>query len=551
MIEELHVSNLALIERASLEFSPGLTVLTGETGTGKTALLGAIKLVIGARADASSVRDGEREAVVEALFSLDDVHARRLAERGFEVSDGQLVVRRRVGADGRSRCYLNDGLSTVGALEASAGSLVELHGQHEHQRLLAPRTHRSFLDAWGAAELDAPIAAYGEAFDAWRDATARLEEARSAARSSSERLEEARFLCSQVDAVGPLPGELDELEARLPILRDGESLALAAAEALAILRSEGGVLELLGSVRRALARCAGTDPRLDALYERLEGQLADADDLALELRSYREQVEFDPEALAAALDRIGQLDGLVRRFGPTYDEMLARWEEAQRLVSLQDDEAGTLSRLERAASEATRVLEDAARSLEEARGRCASAFSAELGERVAELAMGGASFEMQCQPLPMDQWTREASCRYELLYAPAPNVAARPLARIASGGELSRVMLALECMVDLDEDAVLVFDEVDAGIGGATANAVADLIARLAASRQVIVVTHLAQIATRADRHLLVERGDDGGAARTTIRPIEGEERVAEIARMLAGTADGEALAHARTLLGM
>ena len=551
MIEELHVSDLALIERASLEFSPGLTVLTGETGTGKTALLGAIKLVIGARADASSVRDGEREAVVEALFTLDDAHARRLAERGFESSDGQLVVRRRVGADGRSRCYLNDGLSTVGALEASAGSLVELHGQHEHQRLLAPRTHRSFLDAWGAAELDAPLAAYGEAFDAWRAASARFEDARDAARTSSERLEEARFLCTQVDAVGPMPGELDELEARLPILRDGESLALAAAEALAILRSEGGALELLGSARRTLERCAGTDPQLDSLCERLEGQLADADDLALELRSYREQVEFDPEALAAALDRIGQLDGLVRRFGPTYDEMLARWEEAQRLVSLQDDEAGTLARLERAATEATRVLEDAARSLEQARDRCASAFCAELGERVEELAMGGASFEMQCQPLPMDQWTREASCRYELLYAPAPNVAPRPLARIASGGELSRVMLALECMVDLDEDAVLVFDEVDAGIGGATANAVADLIARLASSRQVIVVTHLAQIATRADRHLLVEREDGGGTARTTIRPIEGEERVAEIARMLAGTVDGEALAHARTLLGM
>ena len=550
MIEELRVSNLALIESASLEFSPGLTVLTGETGAGKTALLGAIKLVIGARADAASVRDGQREAVVEALFSLDPAHGQRLAEQGLETSDGQLVVRRRVSADGRSRCYLNDSLSTVGALEASAGLLVELHGQHEHQRLLAPRVHLSFLDAWAASELDGPRAAYAAAFDAWREACARFDEARDSARVSAEKLDEARFLCAQVEAVGPLPGELDELEASLPILRDGESLALAASEALAILRSEGGILELMGGARRALARCAGTDPRLDALIERLEGQLADADDLALELRAYRERVEFDPEALAAALERLGQLDGLVRRFGPTYDEMLARWEEAQRLIALQDDEAGLLSRLEQAATEATRALETAAVELEEARGRCAAAFTAELGVRVSELAMGGASFSLQCQRLPMEQWTRDASCRYELLYAPAPNVAPRPLARIASGGELSRVMLAIECMVDVDEDAVLVFDEVDAGIGGATANAVADLIARLAASRQVIVVTHLAQIATRADRHLLVERHDDGGVARTTIRPIEGDERVAEVARMLAGSVDDEALAHARTLLG-
>ncbi|MGI6220343.1 MAG: DNA repair protein RecN [Coriobacteriales bacterium] len=550
MIEELHVSNLALIESATLEFSPGLTVLTGETGTGKTALLGAIKLIIGSRADASSVRDGQREAVVEALFSVNAEQETALAEQGLEAADGQLVARRRLSADGRSRCYLNGGMATVGALEASVGSLVELHGQHEHQRLLTPRSHRLFLDAWGDEAISPLREGYAAAFDAWRVASDRLAEARDSARLTSEKLEEARFLCAQVEAVGPQPGELDELEARLPILRDGESLARSAAEALAIMRSEGGALELLGSARRALARGEGTDPRLDALGERLEGQLADIEDLALELRSYGEQVEFDPEALAAALERLGQLDGLVRRFGPTYDEMLSRWEEAQRLVALHDDEAGMLGRLERAADEAARNLQAAAAALEDARRETATAFCAELGVRVAELAMTGASFEMSCTELEMGQWTRDASCRYELLYAPAPTVAPRPLARIASGGELSRVMLALECMVDADEGAVLVFDEVDAGIGGATARAVADLIERLAATRQVIVVTHLAQIATRADAHLLVERHDDGETARTVIRPIDGEERVAEIARMLSGSVDDESLAHARMMLG-
>lgn len=552
MIEELRIRNLALIEEASMEFSRGFTVLTGETGAGKTALLGGIKLATGARAEAGMIREGCGECVVEAVFSIDDAEAAVLEYTGFQTDDGMALVRRRVSRDGRSRCYVNDEMASVKGLSFAMGSLVELHGQHDQQALLSPQRHVGYLDSWAGDAVAHIKEEYSHAFAGYCNAKASLDEAAKRASASEYQVEQARFVCSQIDPVNPGDDEHDELEAKLPVLRNGESLATAASSALTALRAEGGAVDILASAMQELQRAGGTDPKLDDMATRLADLVAAMEDLGLDLRAYRDEVEFDPEALEKALDRLGQLDGLVRRFGPTYEAMLDSWRQSRDILDSVDCGSSAIAKLEKDAAAAESRLRQAADALCEARTRAASRFCEELASNVADLAMQGSSFKFAETELDLPSWTVNGPCRYELLYAPAQGMTPKPLSKIASGGELSRVMLAIECMGELESSRkTMVFDEIDAGIGGAAANAVADRLAELATRHQVIVVTHLAQIAARADNHLLVSKETQHDMPATTIKPICGEERVAEVARMLSGSADATALDHARSMLGM
>ena len=550
MIEEMRIRGLALIEDATLRFSDGLTVLTGETGAGKTALLGGIRLATGGRADASAVREGCKEAVVEAAFSLDEDSRVQLEEMGFEVEDGTAIVKRRVSRDGRSRCYINDCMASVKGLSGSIGSLVELHGQHEHQALLSPANHVKYLDRWAGDEIEPARETYAEALSEYRRAKGELDRAEELVRASDFQIEQARFVCSQIDPVDPGPSEHDDLEEQLPILRNGESLAMAASGALEAIRGDGNAIDLVAQAQHELEGVAGTDRRLDQISERLGSCMVSLEDIAMELREYRDGVEFDPEALQRVLDRLGELDGLVRRFGPSYEAMLDQWRESKEILETSATGSDRIEQLQADVEAAQGRLETAASELRARRRSAASRFCEELAANVSELAMQGAVFEMREEELPLDSWTATGSCRYELLYAPAGGMTPRPLSKIASGGELSRVMLAIECMTDAgDQRKTLVFDEVDAGVGGSTANAVADRLAELAQKQQVIVVTHLAQIAAHAQTHLLVSKSTDGREARTTIERLDPEQRVAEIARMLSGTIDEASMQHARTML--
>lgn len=551
MIEEIRIRNLALIEDATMRFSDGLTVLTGETGAGKSALLGGIRLAIGGRADASSVRDGSQAAVVEAVFDLDGESRDELEEMGFDVEGGTAIVRRRISRDGHSRCYINDGLASVKGLSSAMGKLVDLHGQHEHQSLLSPQNHVRYLDRWAVDSIAPAREAYSQALAAYRSAEAVLDHAKELARSSDFQIEQARFVCSQIDPVDPGPTEHDDLERELPILRNGENLALAASGALDALRADGNAIDLVSQAQHELSGVAGTDDRLDRIGSRLESCMVSLEDIAMELREYRDDVEFDPVALQQALDRLGELDGLVRRFGPTYEAMLEQWRESREVLETSVSGPDEIGRLESEAARAQAEVERAAEVLRERRAEASSRFCRELADNVSELAMEGSVFAMREEELPMRSWTSNGSCRYELLYSPDENMAPRPLSKIASGGELSRVMLAIECMVDAgNHRKTLVFDEVDAGIGGSTANAVADRLVRLSEDHQVIVVTHLPQIASRAQAHLLVSKSPGGRGATTEIEELDSEQRVAEIARMLSGTSDEAAMRHARNMLG-
>jgi len=533
MLEELHVRDLALIEEAWLELGPGMTVLTGETGAGKTVLVGALKLLLGERADATNVRAGTPEALVEGRFVI-----------GGE----ERTARRRVSADGRSRCYLDGEMASVGGLADEFGPLVDLHGQHDHQELLRPASHAGLFDRF-AGSGDA-LESYREAFRAHACARMELERLLEALADRDRRTASLVSLVEDVDGIAPDAGEDDAITARLPRLRHAEKLAAASAAAHRAIDGEEGAAERVSEAISSLARVTGIDSALDEIA----GEVAAADDAlraaAARLRDYGEGVDYDPVALEGAEARLAALTTLKRNYGPTLDDVLARREEAAaELAALGEGEAG-VGRAREAVERAEHALLAAAGRLTDVRGAAAEPFETRLAQAARDLAMPTARFEVGRTPLSRDSWTLEGPERLEFLYAPASGEPARPLARIASGGEVSRVMLALKGVLgEADTVPVLVFDEIDAGIGGATATAVGRRLRSLASDRQVLVVTHLAQVAAFADAHLVVEKAEADGRVHTSVHTVSGADRVAEVARMLSGTASDTSLAHARELL--
>ena len=537
MIDELHVRDVALIRDAAIEPAAGLTVLTGETGAGKTALLSSIKLLVGERADAGMVREGAASLEVEG----------RLFLRGDD-EDGT-VVRRRVGADGRGRVELNGHMASVRELAERVGATVDLCGQHEHQRLLAPQTHVEVLDSWAGAPAAEALAAYRDALAASSAAAAELERVREMGRATGERLEEAAFVLRRIDEVDPRAGELEELEAQLPRVEHGEALMEAASGARELLSGDDGACDALGAAARALRDAARYDGALERWAKTLESSLIDVEDVAAELRDYADEVDFDPEELERVQTRLSALEGLMRAYGPRMVDVLAWRDEAREVVAAASD-GGALER--RAAEELARREDELARAadaLDAVRASAAPRLAAAVTEQMAFLEMGTAELEVACERLPRAEWTRSGPSRVEFLYRPAAGLTARPLRKIASGGEVSRVMLAVKVVLGASDDCeTLVFDEVDAGVGGATAVALASVLARLAATHQVIVVTHLAQVAVAAERHYLV-RKSGGELPETTLTQISGEDRVAEVARMLSGDTGAASRDLAREML--
>lgn len=525
MIDELHVRNVALIRDASIEPAAGLTVLTGETGAGKTALLSSIKLLVGERADAGMVREGAPALEVEGRLFLpgDD-------------EDGT-VVRRRVGADGRGRVDVDGHMASVRELARRVGATVDLCGQHEHQRLLSVQTHVDMLDSWAGAPAGDALGAYREALAAAEAAVSELERVREMGRATGERLDEAAFVLRRIDEVDPREGELEELEARLPRAEHGEALMEAASGARELLSGDGGACDSLGDAVRALSDAARFDPALGSWAKVLESSLIDVEDVASELRDYADGLDFDPEELERLQGRLARLEGLRRAYGPSMADVLRRRDEAREVVEAASD-GGELER--RAAEELRRreaALAEAADALDAVRAEAAPRLARAVSEQMAFLEMGSAELVVSQERLPRAEWTRSGASRVEFLYRPGAGLTARPLRKIASGGEVSRVMLACKVVLgEADDCETLVFDEVDAGVGGATAVALASVLARLAATHQVIVVTHLAQVAVAAERHYLVRKSEgESGVPETSLVEISGEDRVAEVSRMLSG----------------
>lgn len=538
MIDEIHVENVALIHEADLVPGTGLTVLTGETGAGKTALLSALKLLMGERADSSAVREGSEGALVEGrLFA--GAHD----EQGF-------VAQRRVGPDGRSRARVDGAMVSVRELSERVSPLIDLCGQHEHQRLLDASSHVDMVDAWAGAGVAATLEAYRTALAAAQEAARELARVEEASRTQGSRLEEARFAYERICDVDPKPGEYEELEERLPRFEHAEALAGCAHEAAEALSGEGGSLDALNAAISELSRMGRVDAKLAEFADELTGAAITLEDAAAELRRYRDSVDFDPEELAQAQERFSAFKGLLRQWGPRMEDVFARRDEAAELLSLVDDADARVRRAREARDAAEDALARAARDLTKRRNTAAPRFCREVGKQMARLEMGRAELVWDSRELPRERWTAQGPCACELLYRSGAGLTPRPLRRIASGGELSRVMLAAKVVLG-ESDAVdtLVFDEVDSGVGGATARSLAQVLADLARTHQVIVVTHLAQVAVQGSVHYVVRRSDDGDMPETRLVRVEGSDRVTEVARLLSGDASDESLAHARQLL--
>ena len=537
MIDELHVRDVALIRDASLAPSAGLTALTGETGAGKSALLSAIKLLVGERADAGAVREGAGGLEVEGRFYV----------RGGD-PDG-CVVSRRVGADGRGRVRIDGRMGSVRELAEGVGATVDLCGQHEHQRLLQVQTHVEMLDAWVGEPAAAALASYREALAAASDAARELDRVRELSRTGAAALEEAEFVCRRIDEVDPADGELAELEAKLPRAEHGDALLRSALGAREALAGEGGALDAIRDAASEVDDALRYDNALSKHADVLRSALLDLEDVAAELRDYADDLDFDPAELERMRARWSELQGLLRSYGPTMADVFARRDEARGVVEAASDGGAAVERAQKAADAAEARLADAARALDDVRREAAPRFSAAVSEQMARLEMGSAELEVAFERLPRAEWSRRGASRAEFLYRPGAGLSARPLRKIASGGEVSRVMLALKVVLgESDSAETLVFDEVDAGVGGATAVALAGVLADLARTHQVIVVTHLAQVAVAADEHYLVSKSA-GDVPETTLTAISGEDRVREVARMLSGDTGEASLAHARELL--
>ncbi len=540
MIDEIQVENLALIREATLEPAEGLTVLTGETGAGKTALISALELLVGARADREAVREGEPALNVSGRF--------------FSTSGDvttELVASRRVTADGRSRVSLNGHMASVGELAEAVAPSIDLCGQHEYQQLMQPASHVHLLDAWAGSVVGDAHAAYVQALTGAMDAQAELKRVRQASAASSAKLDEAHFVLQRIDAVDPREGEYEELLAELGKAEHAEALATAANLAHEALAGEHGALDAVTTAATALRESAHFDETLGTYADSLRDVSYVLEDVARDARAYRDEVEFDPATLASQQERMAALQGLLHAYGPRMEDVLERRAEAADLVSIVDDAAQRESDAERAAEEAERELEEAAQMLTHARSKAAPRFADAVTNQMTRLEMGGAELVCELTPLDRDRWTAAGPHAVEFLFRPGAGMQARPLVRIASGGEISRVMLAIKVVLGaLDNVDTLVFDEVDAGVGGSTAVALAEVLADLARTHQVIVVTHLAQVAVRGTTHYVVRKTlGSNGVPQTDLYRLSNEERPDEIARMLSGDITEASLVHARELL--
>ncbi|MDX6648649.1 MAG: repair protein RecN [Solirubrobacteraceae bacterium] len=555
MLNELRVENLLLIERAELRLAPGLNVLTGETGAGKTVLAHALDLLLGGRARSGIVRPGAREAWVEGAFELTDALREELGERLPQDAE-ELVLARRVSAEGRTRAYLNGRSTGAAELRDLAAGLIAFYGQHEHRKLTLASAQLDVLDGFCGPSQQDRRAAYSQVWARARDLRAELAELRARAGARDRELDLLLFELEEIESAAPDEEEERELAAERDRLRHLEGLraaALAGAEAVSPESGGTGAASLLAAASRELDALAGVDARLDALAERVRAAQLELEDAGAELRSYEQEIEGAPGRLEEVEERLAGLDRLRRKHGGTIAAVL---EHAERCRERRDELTGAEEAIEEAQGRleaAESELAQLAGALGDARREAAPRLAAAVRARLGELAMEGASFEVALTPREEPAATGAESV--ELLIAPNPGVPAAPLREIASGGELSRVMLALtgvaaEAGPAAAEAPLLVFDEIDAGIGGHTARAVGERLRALARGRRVLCITHLPQVASLADRHFRIEKDTAADPARATVQEVTGGSVVEELVRMLgADEDDAGARKHAKELL--
>src|SRR5262245_24178327 len=538
MLRLLRIRNLAVIEAVDVEFEPGFNVLTGETGAGKSIVVEAVGLLLGARASSDLVRTGEAQATIEALF---------------EAADGtEIVVRREVSNSGRSRSFVNGELATAATLRDLSQRLVEIHGQHEHQTLLDPLSHLPLLDSY--AELNRMADQVASSWRTLRQLRDQLDRSRMDGREKAARLELIAFQLNEIERVKPVAGEDDELASTKQVLANAERVHRLCEESYATLYdTDEAVLAGLSGVWKRVGELASLDPQFAGYLEARDSIKSQLEDLAHFLRKYADSIDASPARLQQVEDRLASLERLKRKYGPGLDEVIEKGRALSRERDLLSQAGEGGAGLEAAVADArSRYLKDA-EELSRARRAASRGFSRELERLLGELAMTQARFDVRFNdaPLAEESWSERGIDQAEFFLSPNPGEDLRPLARIVSGGELSRVMLALKTMsIDSSDRKTMVFDEVDAGIGGRVADVVGARLGALGDRFQVLCITHLPQIAARASTHFHIDKAIRRERTVTSVQRLDAAGRIEEIGRMIGGASVTDSVrASARELL--
>jgi DNA repair protein RecN (Recombination protein N) len=523
MLRFLRIRNLAVIEAVEVEFEPGFNVLTGETGAGKSIVVEAVGLLLGARSSSDLVRTGEAHAVIEAIFEHDG---------------NETLVRRELTSQGRSRSFIGGALATAAALRELSAKLVELHGQHEHQALLDPLTHLRVLDeSAGLTELTTKVEELWAGVRALRE---QLERSRMDSREKAARLDLITFQLGEIQKAAPRDGEDESLAATRQVLVSAERVQRLCAESYAALyESDGSALASLGAVWKRVGELAAIDPQFGSYVEARDGIKGQLEDLAFFLRSYADTVDASPARLQEVEDRLALLERLKRKYGPTLNDVIERGHDLAREQELLTGVGERAEDLQKALNAASDRYLKVARELSRSRRNAAGRFARTIEALLADLAMTRTRFEVRfnAAELGSEEWGESGIDRSEFFVSPNPGEELRPLARIVSGGELSRVMLALKTMAaGNDPGKTLIFDEVDAGIGGRVADVVGMRLRALGARFQVLCITHLPQIAAQATTHFRIEKNVRAGRTVTSVDRLSEGARVDEVARMVGGT---------------
>ena len=550
MIIELRIRDYAVIHDLTLELGPGLSALSGETGAGKSIIVGALSLLLGERASSEVVRTGAERAMVEAVFDVTDQPALKtqLDELGIEAEDGLLILRREVAAVGRNRAWINESSTTARTVGELGRSLVDLHGQHEHQTLLRKDTQRNILDAFGEAENEATAVA--AAFQTLSKLEARLRDLQDRRRELASRVDFLRFQMNELEEANVQAGEEDTLSEESRRLENSEELLSEGTRIhTELYGAEGAVTEQVSALTQALGRLKEWDPSLEAQHKELEGVYHALAEVGRDLSAYVTNVRHDPGRLEEVRSRLDLLHTLKRKYGPTSEDVLVERDRVRGELEEIEDGGWDEDALAAEVDQARSTLAVAANRLSELRRGAASRLEEEVEALLPDLGLPAGTFEVQMATLP--EVKSHGAENIEFLVSVNAGFAPTALARVASGGELSRVMLTLKAILaQVDQVPTLVFDEIDAGIGGQVASLVAAKLKDVARYHQVFVVTHLPQLASQASSHLLVEKSTGEGIAATDVKGLTGDARVREIARMLGGDPESETSKdHARELL--
>ena len=543
MLKELRVRNFAIIDELALTFGPGLTALTGETGAGKSIIAGSLGLALGERASAEMIKSGRDEAVVEAAFEVTDHPL--LRSMGIDSTEG-IIIRRVLSAGGKSRAYVNGSLVTVQALAALGATLVDFHSQHEHQSLLDPDTQLRIIDAFGGlgAERDAFGAAYAEA----QGLRKRIEILRQGVRERERKVDLLKFQINEIATISPGAGEDRALDEERSILANtGKLRERAEAAYEGLYSSEGSALERVSAAVMALREIAALDPSAEATLKSIEEALPLIEDASHELRSIKERYQPDQGRLEAVEERRDAMRSLKKKYGETIEDVIRFMDGAKEELALLEHAEENAAGLEAALASAEAALIAAGARLTEGRKAAALRIEKSIHPILQGLALEKARLEVRISGA---EPTATGMDSVELFFSANAGEPVKTLSKVASGGELSRIMLALKCVLrEAAEVPVLVFDEVDAGIGGTTALGVADRLRELAATHQVICITHLAQIASAANAHYLIDKATVKGAVRVNVNELKGRAREEEIARMLGGAVTSASISHAREIM--